>query len=205
MKKSSRTLPVVKFLNDNDWRAIIDNEHNVTINSAKFIFAQAEKRLDDTIKTFDALTTKAIALISFSGVVLSTLMAYFFVNFDPSGQYDVKLITSFICAFYTASVLVNFINIVLPKVYFPMGSLPQDLYVDKRFTNEMKEYDLDIPELFLYLSEIEDYNRRIISNIYVNEDRANEFRKSVYLICLMPVIGLLFYFFLISPLSPLPR
>ena len=33
------------------WKIKLSNESNVTLEDVKFIFSQAEKRLDDTIKT----------------------------------------------------------------------------------------------------------------------------------------------------------
>lgn len=178
-----------------DWVADIDNEKNVTLDDLKFIFAQAEKRLDDGIKNFDATTTKSISFITLSATLLTALTAYFFVNLDVKGAFDPKLCTVLCCCIYTAFVLYRFVSIILPKTYQPMGSYPQDLYKDVMFTDNLKPNNRSI--FYLYLGELENYNCRIFQNAEANGQRLHVFNQSAILICSMPGFGLLIYGLLI--------
>jgi hypothetical protein len=174
-----------------DWKATITNEHNVSLDDLKFVFAQAEKRLDDSIKNFDATTTKSISFITLSTTLLTALTAYLFVNLDPEGTFDPKMLTVFVCCAYTAFVLFRFISIILPKYYQPIGSYPQDLYVDMMFTDEIKHEGMITT--YLYLGEIENYNCRIAQNSKVNASRLKIFNQSALMISLMPIVGLTTY------------
>jgi predicted PurR-regulated permease PerM len=184
-----------------DWTADIDNVQNVALDDLKFIFNQAEKLLDDSIKNFDATTSKSISLITLSATLLTALAAYFFVNLDPHGNFSPKLATVMTCCIYTTAVLIQFIYIVLPKSYNPVGSFPQDLYKDHMFSDEIKnrKRDTNSTTLYLYLNEFENYNCRIVQNNRLNESRLKTFNRAAIMICSMPLVGLLVYLLLVLP------
>ncbi|WP_040006186.1 hypothetical protein [Fibrisoma limi] len=184
-----------------DWRAEFENLKNVDLDDLKFIFAQAEKRLDDTIKNFDVTTSKSISFITLTATLLTALTAYLFVNFDPKGVFDPKLCTVGVCCIYAAVILFRFIDIVLPKSYDPMGSFPQDLLVDHMFTDEDADAKATLQNL--YLNEIENYNCRIIRNRTVNAQRLKIFNDSAERICYLPLVGIAVYSLLLFFLSSL--
>lgn len=181
---------------DPEWKATLPDEHNITLDDLKFVFYQAEKRLDDGIKNYDATTSKSITFITLTATLLTALSAYFFSQFVPGGVFDPKLCTVFVCIIYTSILLARFVYIVLPKFYQPIGSYPQDLLVNSFFTDEIKTHKWgkeNVPTLYLYFSEIESYNRRLIQNATVNDLRLHIFNQSAKLILAMPVLGLLAY------------
>ena len=170
------------------------------MDDLKFIFSQAEKRLDDSIKNYDATTSKSISLISLSTTLLTALSAYFFLNFDPSGVFNIKLCAVFCCCVYTSYVLYNLAIIILPRNYQPIGSYPQQLYCEKYFTDEIKNYDwtANAPTMYLYLNEIKNYNSRLIDNSESNQARLKVFNKATRMICYLPAVGIGIYFLLLS-------
>lgn len=190
---------------DPKWKANLlpENEKNVTIDDLKFIFGQAEKRMDDGIKNFDATTTKSVNFITFSTAILTALSAYFFSKFDPHGNFDEKLCTVLFCCLYTGYVLYRFVSIVLPKDYQPIGTFPQDLFVDDFFNgdNQWNQSEIKSPTWYIYLSELESYQRRIAQNSEITTSRLLQFNHSAKLICGMPVFGLAFYGFSLLLLS----
>ncbi|GAB4047012.1 hypothetical protein [Spirosoma litoris] len=187
-----------------DWQADLENQKNVSLDDLKFIFAQAEKRLDDGIKNFDATTTKSISFISLTATLLTALTAYFFANHDPQGVFSPKLFTVFCCCLYTFFVLYRFVRIVLPTSYQPIGSYPQDLYQDKFFTDQIKEKSktISLSTVYLYLGELENYNCRIHHNSEANKVRLAIFNNSTKLMIFMPAVGMTIYsvVLLLSPL-----
>ncbi len=187
---------------DPNWHADLSpkNEKNVTLDDLKFIFGQAEKRMDDGIKNFDATTTKSINFIALSAALLTAMSAYFFTNFDPQGQYSPKLLTVAVACLYTAVVLYRFVGIILPKTYQPIGTYPQFLFADDFFEDNdtWKQPGLAYSTWCIYLSELESYQRRIKQNATANEIRLGQFNQSTQLICTMPIGGLVLYLLLLS-------
>jgi hypothetical protein len=170
----------------------IRNFHNVTLDDLKLILAQAEKKLDDSIKNIDATTTKTISFISLSTAILVAQTAYFFTSFDQSGTFDPKLFAVFLSSVYTFIIVMCLVHIVLPQNYFPIGTTPDELFKNEFFTDEFKQNELSTK--YLYLCEIESYTRRIKHNFTVNSARLSRLRKSIKAICLLPVVVLTIYF-----------
>ncbi|GAB3881504.1 hypothetical protein [Spirosoma agri] len=178
-----------------NWKPIVADVSKVSIEDLKFIFAQAEKRLDDSIKNFDITTTKSTSFITLSSTLLTALTAYFFINHDPRGTFDPKLCTVSVTCLYLFAILTRFVWIILPKSIEPIGTYPQDLYNDNVLYEDPKTADNSAKPYIkeIYLTELQSYDRRIQHNETVNQNRQNVFNQSVWLICAMPVIATILY------------
>ncbi len=170
----------------------IENFHNVTLDDLKLILAQAEKKLDDSIKNIDATTAKAISFITLSTAFFVAQSAYFFTNFDHNGTFEPKLFTVFLSSVYNFCIIMYLIRIVLPQNYYPIGTTPDDLLKNEFFTDEFKQNGLSTK--YLYLCEIESYTRRIKHNFTINSDRLGRLRKAIKAICFLPIVVLAIYF-----------
>ena len=160
-----------------------------SIEHLKFVFSQAEKRLDDSHKTFEATTTKTVTLITLIVAILSTLSAYFFVNNDFEGSFSPKLFTVLILCFYSFAILVYIIKNILPHDYQPSGSSPSLLLTER--PTELSE-ELHLKDI--YYSELVNYDNRISHNFNINNPRLKRIKKSIISLTLLPLIGLIIYF-----------
>jgi len=161
---------------------------NHSIDHLKFVFSQAEKRLDDSNKTFDATTTKSITLITLTVALLSTLSAYFFINNDFSGSFDPKLFTVLTFALYSLCILIYLSKNILAHNYLPTGSLPSILLSEcpDGLTEELHLKDV-------YYSELVNYDKRITHNYSMNNSRIDRINNSIKLLVYLPVFGVILY------------
>lgn len=171
-----------------------------SIEHLKFVFSQADKRLDDSHKTFDATTTKTVTLITLAVALLSGMVAYFFANNDFSGSFSPKLATALISCGYVYYILSVLIRNILPRNYQPSGSLPSLLLTENRFPDDSKEnQELHLKDT--YYSELVNYDFRIRDNFSMNAQRLKRIGLSISLLAGLPVLGLLLY----SVISALAR
>jgi hypothetical protein len=73
---------------------------------------------------------------------------------------------------------------MLPNRYFVLGSEPNELMISSFFARSVQQDKITV---FLYMSEIENYDWRIRRNLEVNEKRWNKYRRSVICFLLLPV------------------
>ncbi len=118
----------------------------VSLEDVKLIFSQAEKRLDDTVRTGES--------IAFGRCYLLALLIYTIRN-------------------------------VLPNKYFVPGSEPERLMAPSFFAATVPKEKIT---LFIYMSEIENYNQRIEKNLEMNERRWKRYRRSVILFLVFPML-----------------
>jgi hypothetical protein len=161
---------------------------NHSIEHLKFVFSQAEKRLDESHKTFETTTTKSVTLITLNVALLSALTAYFFVNNDFSGVFSPKLFSVFIVCVYLFLILIYIVKNILPHDYQPSGSSPSLL-----LTECPPDVNEELHLKDVYYSELVGYDKRIEHNFTMNNPRLERIRKSINLLIYMPVLGLLIY------------
>lgn len=166
----------------------VKNADNHSLEHLKFVFSQAEKRLEDSHKTFESSTSKSVTLITLIVALLSALTAYFFVNNDFLGVFSPKLFSVFIVCAYMFFVLIYIIKNILPHDYQPSGSSPSLLLSECPPNIEQELHLKDV-----YYSELVNYDKRIEHNFTMNNPRLERIRKSIVLLTCMPVLGLLIY------------
>lgn len=172
----------------------VKNPDAHSIDQLKFIFSQAEKRLEDSHKTFDATTTKSVTLLTLSVAIFSTLVTYFFLQNDFGGSFSPKLFTIFALSIYIFCVLFLIVKNILPRNYQPTGSLPSKLLnkISSEFEGQVNE-ELVLKEL--YYSELVNYDFRINQNFAINSPRLGIISCTIDLLVWFPVFGLIIYFF----------
>ena len=155
----------------------------------QFVFSQAEKRLNESNKFYDATTNKTIVLISISIGLLSTLAAYFFVNNDFYGVFSPKLFTTLLLCVITFLTLLYLSRNILPTNIHPLGSRA-DMLLHKDFYKNMK--DDETLKSMIY-SEIVNYNSRANDNFRINEKRLQRIKNSIEILIFLPLFGLSIY------------
>jgi hypothetical protein len=162
----------------------------VSLEDVKFIFSQAEKRLDDTVKTGESIASKTMSMFTVMAGVLIALSGYAISNWKGFQSANEKDLVAIIGSLYILSLFFYMLTNVLPNKYHVLGSEPDLLMVPQYFAPALP---LDKITIFIYMSEIENYNERISANLKVNEGRWERYRISVILFLILPVVlGIVF-------------
>lgn len=177
------------------WYQKIENINNISEEDLKFIFCQAEKSVDDSIKNFDSITSKSNNVVTIIATILTALVGYFFVNYSYKGTYDVQLSVVFISICYFAYPTYLISKNIISMGYATIGSNPEKLISNKIFTND-KIKSKDTHRTML-LSEIIDYKKRIEDNIIWNTQRTINLDKTMKLLIIYPFFAIIAYFFCI--------
>jgi hypothetical protein len=177
------------------WNIEILNFKNVSLDDAKFLFSQAEKKLDDTVKVGDSVTNRSYTIISILVGLLIALSGYFFNSVITAGIKDGKTALSLIAICYLLVCLFVLLTNIFPKSYYTLGSQPKDLAINDFFVDEI---DKDLRSVYLYVSEIENYQERIEGNFYKNNKRLFLLRNCLIAVYVLPIILSGIYFFVIS-------
>jgi len=180
----------LKKMSTERWKIAVSNENNVTIEDVKFIYSQAEKRLDDTIKTGETIASKTTTILTLMTGIIVGVSAYIVNKWEGLTSVDNKIIVSTIAIIYVALVLVYMIRNVLPNHYHVAGSLPKDLFSDVYFNDSV---DRNKQTIYLYMSEIENYQFRIEKNGTVNDERWSKYIGSIIALLIMPFLLAILY------------
>jgi hypothetical protein len=156
----------------------------VTLEDVKFIFSQAEKRLDDTVKTGENIASKTMSMITLLAGVLIALSGYMISNWKGMAAASHKDEVAIIGSLYSIVLSIFMIRNVLPNNYYVLGSEPEIMMVPTFFDRAVK---MDKITIFIYMNEIENYNFRIEKNLDVNTRRWRQYRFAVNAIVALPV------------------
>jgi hypothetical protein len=156
----------------------------VSLEDVKLIFSQAEKRLDDTVKTGESIASKTMTVVGLLTGVLIALCGYTISNWNDDEPLGSKVWVAIIGSVYIVSLFFYMLKNVLPNRYFVLGSEPNELMISSFFANSVQQGKITV---FLYMSEIENYDWRIQRNLELNEQRWNKYRRSVIFLLLLPV------------------
>jgi len=200
-KKSTRAnfynnlLTAYKFAYNIKWSGSILNKQKLNVEDAKFIFEQSEKYLKDSIETSSTIVVRVNTVITIIVAVVIGLSSYIVNKWEnQSTGFNNILITSSIGLLYFYVLGFFAVRNVYPSPYFPIGSLPKDLFSDDFFLNEVPNEDRIIR---YYVSEIENYQFRIERNNYKNGDRWALYKRTLWLLLTAPIVFFLTYGLLI--------
>jgi hypothetical protein len=157
----------------------------VSLEDVKLIFSQAEKRLDDTVKTGESIASKTMSMITLMAGVLIALSGFIISDWKGIAKATHKDYVAIIGVLYIFSLFVYVINNVLPSKYFVLGSEPEELMIPQFFDLAVQKDKITI---FIYMSEIENYNLRIKKNLKANTSRWERYRLSVISFLILPVV-----------------
>jgi hypothetical protein len=176
---------------DADWK--IDpaiDVNRVSMEDVKLIFAQAEKKLDDSAKTVESFASKTMSMITLMAGILIALMSYLISNWKDMSSMTSKEYVASVGCLYILVLFIYVINNVLPTKYFALGSEPQSLFLPSFFAAGIPQEKITV---FLYMSEIENYNKRIVRNLTVAERSLRRYRHAVLCFLAFPFfLGVLF-------------
>lgn len=189
-KLTSLLFPLTYTKDDFRWAALVEPEDAYTsIDALKFVFAQAEKKLDDSVKAIDLTTTKSQGILTLAAGLVLAQASYFFIHNDFEGSFSPKLATVLFSCVWSLGVLVYIARNVQPDNYHTIGSYPSRLFTPDFFNKELEGYT----DKYLYVVEIQSYETKIRHNFAINKIRHQRFKTATVLMLLLPVAGLAFY------------
>lgn len=158
--------------------------NRVSLEDVKFVFSQAEKRLDDTVKTGESIASKTMSMITLMAGVLIALSGYTISDWKGLAFATDKDIVAILGSLYILGLFIYMVKNVMPNDYFVLGSEPDQLMMPSYFDAKLP---MDKITIFIYMSEIENYNLRIEQNLELNAGRWKKYRFSVISILMLPV------------------
>jgi hypothetical protein len=126
--------------------------NRATLEDVKLIFSQAEKRLDDTVKTGENIASKTMTMVGLMTGVLIAFWGYIISNWNDDQPLGVKVWVAILGSVYIVILFFYMLKNVLPNRYFVLGSEPNELMVPPFFARSVQEDKISV---FLYMSEIE--------------------------------------------------
>jgi hypothetical protein len=167
----------------------IENFDFVSIDDVKFIFYQAEKRLDDILKIGDNINAKTYTVISIITALLIGLLGTL-VSKISKNEFDAISLTTFIGSIYLLLMLKHAIKNILPFNYQSLGTQPNEMVKNDFF---VEEFPKELRTIYLYYAEIEDYQYRIDTNREINSKRWETLTKTInYLFAFPLLLGFLY-------------
>lgn len=175
------------------WVTDIENFENITVEDAKFLFSQAEKKLDDTIKVSDTITARSYSIITVLVGILTAVSGVFLKSVLEKGINRSELILESVGVIYLIGCLLFLIWNVSATKYWTLGSEPQHLCRNKFFEDDLPK---NLISVYLYINEIENYQERITVNLEKNRNRFLILRNVLVALYLLPFILATLYLFL---------
>lgn len=168
------------------WRIdpAIDIER-MSLDDLKLFFSQAEKRLDDTVKTGESIASKTMSMLTLMAGLLITLSGYLISNWKNVPEMTHKDCVALLGAVYLFFICLYTIKNVLPNEYHVLGSEPSDMITPNFFDPAVNVNH--IPK-FIYISEIENYDYRIEVNLVVNKARWKRYKGTVVALVALPIL-----------------
>ena len=166
--------------------------NRISLEDVKLIFAQAEKRLDDTVKTGELIAGKTMTLMTLMVGILVALSGFLISNWSGWAQLNAREFVAMIGALYIVVLFTYMLKNVLPNDYFVLGSDPRHLMTPNFFDKSVPKEKITV---FLYMSEIENYDFRIEYNRTINMRRIKRYRDSVIAVWILPLLlGIIYTF-----------
>ena len=174
----------------------VKNPDTYTIRHLEYIFSQADKRLEESHKTFESTTTKSVTLITLLVAILTAFVSYFFDKNDIKGTFDAKLVAVFIAIVCVYGLLIYMLDNILPCDYQPSGSEPSALMKRGEFGQGAKDFENEVYLKDRLFSELVNYDFRITKNFSLNTGRLHRYTITIWWLSALPLVGLGLYLLL---------
>lgn len=175
------------------WEHGITDSSKIHIDALRFTFQQAEVKLKEILATTDDLAKRFTQLTVFLVAVSTALAGYTFSQYLTSSLLFPAAAATLV---YSLAVLIWAASNLTFKQYHTLGSEPALLFHPAFFTAGIPAID---QVKNMYLSELENYQRRIIFNREKNVTRARRYKQCLILALCIPGVMITAYF-----LCPLP-
>lgn len=182
LKKNKADGKYQKHVEWNLSNEIKEKWYEIDIEYLKRVFDQAEKRLQETIKTADSLTDRGYKL---SGIAISvaTILASYVFSQDWTDCKDRVLEIAAVISLVMSGASIYFIvRLTMATRFHVLGSEPK-----KTLTINCISYEPDEQYRVHLFSEIESLQNRIAFNFIENDRRIKLSTKAIYWLMVIPV------------------
>jgi hypothetical protein len=146
-------------------------------------FEQSEKRLDETIKSADTITTRAYSLLALGSTIFGLILSYWVSHSVLNDSDSVLVFGSFLILMLFGIALYKLVRCIAPYRFEVKGSEPSKILKD----GFIKEVKADIQLKNFLFSECESYQNRITHNHGVNKERMALLYEAILIMALSPL------------------
>lgn len=157
------------------WKPDFVQWYSVNKEAYKFIFQQAEKKLEDILSESESITNKSIKLITAIVAMFAFFVGFLLQKKEPLGYHSI-LVFGFILN------VAGVIFLIFPKEVKGRGFIPSELLPERLDHEEDKEFQ---EEMLYYCAII-----KLEEDIQIMRQKNSE-RSKVYLCCLVLALLLL--------------
>jgi len=164
---------------------------SIDIETIKFIYDQAEKKLKDSLQSGDSIKTRSYNFIALLSSLLIALIVYLTKEKIVGNKIDVSVFgfAIFFILYILIVLVILFIN-VLTKKYLGMGVEPFTIFMQK-YIAYTDAKDISRSVKYIYTTQIEKYQDRISLSVKSNEYCGKRLNAAIWMI-----LGIIFIFFL---------
>ncbi len=173
------------------WRTNIENWNKISKDSASLFLELAEKRLDETVETFNNISNRNERLLGFSITLITAILGYL-TSLKSNTNYNLYILI--VSVLVLAMLFVQLFYLFKNLFSFKIGTKGEEpkLILNQNF---VEGYDDDEQYLNLVLQICESYQMKIENNHKVNKIRNKNFMIAIYLLLGIPISFLLAFVF----------
>ena len=169
------------------WKAKSENKYIASLDDAKFIYDQAEKKLKEVNLASDLVVTRVTTLISVITALLIALIGFTINRYLKTSSFDKFTVSSIIEIIYLIPVLWYVSLNIKGYNYAVIGASPKTLFSDSFFSQKQRLEESVRSKMFIW-TQIENYQDSIERNTITNNLRWYRFNKSIKLLMLVPIV-----------------
>lgn len=158
---------------ENETKFILPNWEKITEKTAALLYSEAEKRLQESVNTFNIHTDKAFRILSLS-LPSITLVAGFIVYSTPLQQSGINWPAITFVSLNIISVLI-LLRLVFGHTIHVSGSLPRDNFDQKNFESDTPDTQF-VGWIITLAEKIQD---KINHNTTINNRRADHLNRAL--------------------------
>ncbi len=163
------------------WEANLKNWKHLSTDTLQFMLKQSEECLDETVKTFENVSTKTNQMLTIAISILTVTLGYF-LDYEER-NLELKIIAFLVVIICLAIIIVLYKNLFFDKIGVK-GSLPKHLIKDKFFNEDIEQKH---QYANIVLNECEKYQEKIDKNNMINNQRRKRTTKAINLFLLLPL------------------
>lgn len=162
------------------WKADLKNWKHLSLDTLQFMLKQSEECLDETVKTFENVSTKTNQMLTIAISILTIALGYSLDNQERN--LELKIIAFLVVTLCSIIIIVLYKNLFFDKIG-AKGSPPKHLIKDKFFDENIEQKN---QYANMVLNECEKYQEKIDKNNIVNNQRRKRITKAIKLFLFLP-------------------
>jgi hypothetical protein len=172
-------------MSGNNWKAQNEYKFKTTPEEDKFIFEQAEKKLNELLTSSDLVVSRSTTLISLNVGLLVGLISFSVNRYGTINRLDSFISMSIVGVIYLFIVIWYISKNIKGVDHSTIGASPRILFSDTFFSADYKN---ELRTKMFIWSQIENYQDSIDINRPINEKKWCRFNLSMKLVIATPLV-----------------